>query len=51
MKSQPTSIRLKTEVRSHLMKAANQRRWGLSKLIEIILEQWIDWDRKQAKKK
>lgn len=49
-KSQPTSIRLKTEIRTYLKKEAAARRWGLMRLIEVVLEQWVEWDRKNKKK-
>lgn len=46
----PTSIRLKSETRAYLKREAAAKHWGVMRLIEIILEQWIAWDKNQKKK-
>lgn len=46
----PTSIRLKSESRAYLKREAAAQRRGIMSLVEIILEQWIAWDKNQKKK-
>lgn len=47
----PTSIRLQRELKAALQKEADDNGWKLAALITRILDQWVKWRRKEAKKK
>ena len=47
----PTSLRIDPDLRDDLRAEADRRRWGVSKLIVVILEEWNEWRKKQEEKR
>lgn len=50
-KSNPTSVRFSNETKAKLKRYAHPRGWAISRLIEFIVNQWLDFQDKQDKRK